>query len=206
MPSKGRTETSASRRGYGFKRETDLRRRKEIRDELRTVLIVTNGERTEFDYFTAVKSEPWVDAGRVFVKFEAGAPAAIVLRTASIRDDNDFDEAWTVCDVDEFDVTSAIKDAASSNVNLALSVLSFEVWLILHISEGCPGFNTAVQAERFLRNLLSGWTKTTLNFADFRDGIDKAVARAKRLGEPPSANPSTAVWRLIESLKGITTE
>jgi len=94
-----------------------------------------------------------------------------------------------------------IDDAASRQVNLALSVPSFEVWLILHISEGCPGFNTAAQAERFLKSLLPGWTKTTLNFADFRDGIDKAVTRAKRLDEPPEANPSTAVWRLIESLK-----
>jgi len=107
MPSKGRTDTSASRRGYGFRRETELKRRKEIRDEVRTILIVTNGERTEFDYFTAVKSERWVDTARVILKFEAGAPTAVVLRTASIRDDNDFDEAWTVCDVDEFDVTSA---------------------------------------------------------------------------------------------------
>ena len=48
--------------------------------------------------------------------------------------------------------------------------------------------------------------KTTLNFADFRDGIDKAIARAKRLGEPPDANPSTAVWRLIESLKSNAAE
>lgn len=206
MPSKGRTDRSASRRGYGFKRETDLTRRKEIRDELRTILVVTNGERTEFDYFTAVKAEPWVDAGKVIVKFEAGAPAAIVARTASIRDDNDFDEAWTVCDLDEFDVTTAISDAASKQVYLVLSVPSFEVWLILHISDSCPGFNTAAQAERFLRSLLPGWVKTALNFADFRNGIDKAVARAKKLDEPPNANPSTVVWRLIESLKGITVE
>ena len=27
------------------------------------------------------------------------------------------------------------------------------------------------------------------------------LARAKRLGNPPDANPSTEVWRLIESLR-----
>ena len=34
----------------------------------------------------------------------------------------------------------------------------------------------------------------------FRDGIDDAVQRAKRLGTPPEANPSTGVWRVVESL------
>ena len=206
MPSRGRSGASTSRRSYGFKRETDLRRDVEVRDELRTILIVTNGERTEFDYFMAVKSELWVNAGRVFVKFEPGAPAAVVLRTAFIRDDSDFDEAWTVCDVDEFDVATAISDADSRKVNLALSVPCFEVWLILHISNSCPGFNYAVQAEKYLKGLLPGWTKTTLAFANFRNGIDDAIVRAKRLGEPPDANPSTAVWRLIESLKKASQE
>src|ERR1022692_1640754 len=124
------------RRGR-FSRETNLRRLGEIRDELRSVLILTNGESTELDYFTAVKAEPWITAGKVIVKFQNGEPSAVVFRAAALRDENDYDEAWAVCDRDEFDVTSAIADAGARQVGLTLSVPSFEVWLILHLTEAC---------------------------------------------------------------------
>jgi hypothetical protein len=197
----------ASRRSAGrrpvrgeFRRETDLKRDKEVRYEYRSILVLTNGESTEVNYFAAAKSEDWVTAGKVIVKFENGDPAAVVVRAATLRQQNDYDEAWAVCDVDEFDVTSAVAEAGSTEIGLALSVPSFEVWLILHLSDACPGFNNAKQASHYLRKILPTWDKTSLNFSDFQAGVQDAAARAKRLGEPPSANPSTAVWRVIESL------
>jgi RloB-like protein len=201
MPTKGRRAEARTRRPRpGFPRETDLRRRIDIRDEGRSILIVTNGERTEVDYFNGIKEEPWITATKVIVKFQRGEPAAVVLRSAVMRDENDYDEAWVVCDVDQYDVTLAIADAKARQVELTLSVPCFEVWLILHLSESCPGFNDCPQADRHLKGLLPSWDKTSLRFSDFRAGVFHAVARAKRLGDPPDANPSTAVWRVIESL------
>ena len=204
MPAKGRRAETRTRRTRpprpGFPRETDLTRRVNIRDEGRSVLILTNGERTEVDYFNGMRGEPWVTAVKVIVKFEAGEPAAVVLRAAAMRDENDYDEAWIVCDVDEYDVTSAIAIAKTRQVELTLSVPCFEVWLILHLSERCPGFNNCPQADRYLRGLLPSWDKVALRFSDFRDGVFDAVARAKRLGDPPDANPSSTVWRVVESL------
>lgn len=200
MPDKpGRTSRRGSR-SSGFRRETDLRRLSGNRQERRTVLIVTNGERTEVDYFEALKKEPWVRVAKVTVKFEAGAPGVVVNRAAKTRDDNAYDEAWGVCDVDEFDVTAAIESAATRSVGLALSVPSFEVWLILHLARSCPGFNTASQAGAHLKKLMSHWDKTRLDFAGFRAGVSDAVTYAKCLGDPPKANPATSVWRLVESL------
>lgn len=187
-------------RNSEFRRETDLARRANTRTERRSVVIVTNGLRTEVDYFDALRKESWVTADKVTVKFQSGEPIAVVLRAAEIRDDNAYDEAWAVCDVDEFATQAAIAAADEREAGLALSAPSFEVWLILHLSEGCPGFNSATQAGRHLKSLLQGWEKTGLKFSDFRDGVFRAVMRAQRLGEPPEANPSTAVWRLIESL------
>jgi hypothetical protein len=196
MPSKGNRP-----RNSGFRRETDLARRANTRAERRSVLIVTNGVRTEVDYFGAIRSEPWVTADKITVKFRSGEPIAVVLRAAEIRDDNAYDEAWAVCDVDEFATEAAIAAAAGREVGLALSLPSFEIWLILHVSESCPGFNNAKQTGRYLKSLLPNWDKTGLKFSDFSAGVFDAVERAKRLGEPPDANPSTAVWRLIESLR-----
>lgn len=135
------------------------------------------------------------------VKFVSGEPAAAIRGAARIQDDNAYDEAWVVCDVDEFDGRAAAATATQRGVELTLSTPSFEVWLILHVSEGCPGFNNATQADRHLRALLPGWDKTGLKFSDFREGVDDAMVRAMRLGDPPDANPSTAVWRLVESLR-----
>jgi hypothetical protein len=163
--------------------------------------VVTNGVSTEVDYFDALRREPWVTADKVKVKFESGEPGAIVLRAARIRDDNAYDDAWVVCDVDEFDTEPAVATATGRGVNLALSLPSFEIWLILHLPGGCPPFNNAKQAGRYLKSLLPNWDKTSLKFSDFSDGVFDAVERAKRMGEPPDANPSTAVWRLIESLR-----
>jgi hypothetical protein len=204
MPAKGRRVESRGRTARpprpGFPRETDLTRRVNIRDEGRSVLIVTNGERTEVDYFNGIKAEPWITAVKVVVKFESGGPSAVVLRAAAMRDENDYDEAWVVCDMDEYDVTLAAENAKKRQVEFTLSVPCFEVWLILHLSEKCPGFNDCAQADRFLKGLLPGWDKTALRFSDFRSEIFDSVGRARRLGDAPGANPSSAVWRIVESL------
>lgn len=189
------------RRGRTFSRETNLQRNVATREEHWSVLIVTNGKSTEIDYFEALRQEPWITAHKVRTKFERGAPDAIVPRAARIRDESAYDEAWVVCDVDEFDVRTAVSAASTCDVCLALSVPSFEVWLILHLLEGCPGFNDATQAGVHLRKLLNSWSKTSLRYSDFSGGVFRAAARARRLAEPPDANPSTAVWRLIESLR-----
>ena len=134
------------------------------------------------------------------MQFVNADPASLVIRVATIRDEDDYDEAWAVCDVDEFDVTSALAEANARGVDLALSAPSFEVWLTLHLSTTCPGFSDAKQVGRYLKSVLSSWDKTQLRFADFQAHVWLAVDRAKQLGEPPEANPSTAVWKVIESL------
>lgn len=202
MPSKPPQYDGRRRQNRRFRRETDLRRRPPgTREQRRTVLIVTNGTRTEVDYFEALRTEVWVTAHKVKVKFEKGDPVAVVLRAAVIRDDDEYDETWAVCDVDEFEIKPAQEGARVRKVDLALSVPCFEVWLILHLANGCPGFNNATQVGAHLKRLMPSWDKKTLRFSDFRDGVLDAAIRARRLGEPPEANPSTAVWRLIESLR-----
>jgi RloB-like protein len=191
-----------ARRGtVGFTRETNLARRFGTREQRTSVLVVTNGIRTEKAYFDALGSEPWVAVNKVKVKPEEGSPAAVVQRAAEIRDGSEYDEAWVVCDADDFDVRLAASHARRHAVKLAVSVPCFEVWLILHLAPGCPGFNDAGQAGDHLKRLLRRWDKTALRFADFRDGVFDAVTRAKRLEPPPEGNPATDVWRLIEALQ-----
>jgi hypothetical protein len=195
------TNKAQQPRRSGFRRETGLTPRQEgTRSQNRSMVVVTNGH-TEEIYFESLCQEKWVTARKVTVKYKNGAPVAAVLRAAKIRDEEDLDEAWAVCDVDEFSIKEAIEAAAKRHVELALSMPCFEIWLIFHLSAGCPRFNDGKQAGRHLKKLLPGWDKNNLEFADFKAGVFDAVARASGRGAPPDANPSTAIWRLIESLR-----
>lgn len=181
--------------------ETSLSRKRNIRQQRDSLLVVTNGRCTESQYFEALRREPWV-ATTLRVTVRCVAPLALVTEAEALRDANDYDHVWAVCDVDEFDVSEAIENAVTAGVGLALSKPCFEVWLIFHKSDRCPGLNGASQAHDRLRKLVPSWRKERVDFADFRDGISVAVERAKKRGEPPDANPSTAVWRVIECVRG----
>jgi hypothetical protein len=125
----------------------------------------------------------------------------VVRAAAGRRERNDYDEAWAVCDVDEYSVVEASAEAVALGISLLWSNPSFEVWLILHKGNCFAYIDGAAKAGDLLRALVVNWDKAKLDFSLFRDGVDDAVRRAKVLGDPPAANPSTAVWRLVEALR-----
>jgi bifunctional ADP-heptose synthase (sugar kinase/adenylyltransferase) len=163
-------------------------------------LIATNGEKTERDYFTALKKEHWIKPAKIVVVYESGSPEEVVRGAARRRDRDDYDQAWAVCDVDKYNTSGAASLAEAMAVELLWSNPCFEVWLILHKGKCASYIEDARRAGDRLRAHIADWDKGALRFEDFRDGIPDAAQRAKALGEPPDANPSTAVWRLIEAL------
>jgi hypothetical protein len=202
MPDPKRVRIARSRRPYtGVSHKTDLSRSVGTRDQRWTVLILSNGARTEVDYFNSLKLSGLPGPGKVVtVRFRNGTPYDTVRAAIEVQQYSDFDEAWAVCDVDTFEVKTAIELATSKGVGLALSQPCFEVWLIFHKTDTCPSFDNADQARRALRKVVPTWDKSNLNFADFIVGIPDAVVRARKRDEPPESNPSTAVWRVIVSL------
>jgi RloB-like protein len=202
MPEPRRTGIARSRRPYtAVSHKTNLSRSVDTRDQRWTVLILSNGARTEVDYFNSLKLSGLLGPSKkVTVKFRNGTPYDTVRAASEVQDYSDFDEAWAVCDVDTFEIATAMELAANKGVSLALSQPCFEVWLIFHKTDSCPSFDNADQARRALRRYVPSWDKGNLNFADFINGISDAVVRARRRDEPPEANPSTAVWKVIVSL------
>jgi hypothetical protein len=198
--SKARVPRQGASIQTGAGRETDLQRKSGIVAQRVTMLIATNGESTERKYFTALRHEQWVHP-RVTVVVERGAPIEVVRGAARRRDQSDFDQAWAVCDVDEYATNEATSAANESGVTLLWSNPCFEIWLLLHHSDCFSFVENAKKAGDRLRAHVKNWDKTALDFALFRDGVDDAVARARKLSPPPDANPSTAVWQLIEALK-----
>ncbi|BCJ64254.1 RloB family protein [Polymorphospora rubra] len=117
------------------------------------------------------------------------------------RNRDDYDQAWAVCDVDHYETATADAEAIERDVRMAWSNPCFEVWLILHKADCNAHLENARRAGDRLRSHVRNWNKTTLDYAEFRDGVNAAVRRARTLEPSPERNPSTMVWLLIEALQ-----
>ncbi|MEV0396242.1 RloB family protein [Polymorphospora rubra] len=178
---------SSDRRRHGFSRETDLRRRPGTREQRTAILIATNGESTERDYFLALKAEPWVRAARVAVVFKRGAPIEVIRDAARRRDHDDYDQAWAVCDVDHYETATADAEAIERDVRMAWSNPCFEVWLILHKADCNAHLENARRAGDRLRSHVRNWNKTALDYAD---------------GVAADRGPSTTLTSHVTALSG----
>jgi RloB-like protein len=119
----------------------------------------------------------------------------------------DFDMVWCVFDVDEFSIERACELATQEALHLAISNPCFELWLLLHFEHRTSYLNACGPAVTRLRKRLQNYDKARISFADFSDGLDDAIARAKHLeptGRNHVVNPSTSVWRLVETIIGST--
>lgn len=123
------------------------------------------------------------------------------------EDDNlKYDSVWVVFDVDDHPrIPDAIQMARDNSIELAISNPAFELWLLLHFRDQ-PGMNGRAVVRRLLDGFIRDYDKS-VNFADYEDGYEDAVRRAKALGAyngqtcQPGPNPSTGVHVLTESIR-----
>lgn len=122
---------------------------------------------------------------------------------------DDFDEIWCVFDVDSHnDLEDAISLAINSGIKCAISNPCFELWLVLHVAD-----QTAyVERERIQKrcrelSLIEGKRIEEQVGTTLINGIRDAIFRAKNLGKmhmraeaSMRENPSSTVWRLMESI------
>lgn len=186
-----------------FKRTRGAPRRRPIP----RLLVVCGGVRTEPAYVDGLVKYLENPAVAVTLRAKGVSPAHLVRAAVAHRgrSPGEFDEVWCIADVDEFDITEAVRLAASHRVSMAISNPCFELWLLLH-HEDCRSFLASYDAVRSrLTRHLRHYDKAALNFADYADGLLAAVARAKAL-DPDctnfARNPSTSMWRLAEQIMG----
>ncbi|GGP48612.1 RloB family protein [Saccharothrix coeruleofusca] len=160
----------------------------------RNILVVSGGQKSEPQYFSGLKL---TRGARIRVRCKVDSPLNLVRHAEKVWNQyrEEFDTAWCVVDVDNFDISSAVRLAASKNINLAVSDPCFEVWLLLHFADHCGHIADYRAARNLLARHVPGYDKK-LNYAAFAPGLDDAIARAKAL---PPGNPSTGVWRLVEA-------
>ncbi len=188
-----------------IRRENSSSRRAPTRTPRPRILIVCGAQRTEPDYFTALKGNFRNPAVIVKIIAKPKDPDAVVGYASQIWKESpgDYDEVWCVLDVDHFCFDRAIPAARERKIDLAISNPCFELWLLLHCAQIAAPIPNAQDALFRLCKLVPGYDKSSLSFPDFSSGVRNAIERAKKLdpgSDGWSGNPSTGVWRLVERI------
>lgn len=159
--------------------------------------------RTEPDYFHGMRR--LLNMPSIEVKRKGVSPEQLIDEAARYREycGADFDEVWCVTDVDDFPIARACQVAPRRGVDLAISNPCFELWLLLHFCDRWTAAQDYAEVAQQLKKYVPSYNKASLDFEIFAEGIPDAIRRAKRLGEcneKPYSNPSTTMWRLVESI------
>lgn len=111
-----------------------IQKRRKTRD---TILIITNGKRTEKLYFVNLTNS-FSSMFKIKVEYKNGQPDKLV-EIAKNLDLNLYNQIWCVFDIDDTfkdgHLLPAIEDAKRHGINIAYSNEAFEVWLLCHLTE-----------------------------------------------------------------------
>lgn len=199
-------------------RERPLLRRPASLDPRPRILVLCEGQVTEFEYFDALRREEQNQLVEVEIDFKGGAPKTLVERAAlrkrnseeearHAHDENlKYDEVWCVFDVDEHPkLPDARQQARDNGIKLAISNPCFELWLLLHFREQNAHIGRKALAS-LLRKYIRNYHKH-VPFEALRDGYAEALKRAQQLDKrqreigDEGGNPSTNVHRLTELIR-----
>lgn len=193
-------------------------RRRTRRAQRHEILVFTEGEKTEELYLL-----PWRRAfqSSVLVTIDGyhGPPAELVKRAVQRKksDQRDerrgrgraYDEIWCMFDVDvHANLAPALDQAHANSLGVAMSNPCIELWFILHFADQSAHVDRFIAQKACSELLHCGKvlddTAQQLLFTRFED----ARARARSLdekhrgdGSPPGSNPSSSVWKLIDSIR-----
>ncbi|WOI54937.1 RloB family protein [Palleronia sp. LCG004] len=145
----------------------ELRRPRPTKTERDKVLIVTEGEKTEPDYFNRLIATLGLTTAKVRVSGEGGAAPVSVFEAAEqilIRDD-DFEQVYVVFDRDEHEsydeAIAKVHGLSQRNafrkktIKAITSVPCFEVWFRLHASNSCKPYTGNAGGQTAAKALVS---------------------------------------------------
>lgn len=186
-------------------------RRRIPRKEKQTILIFTEGKKTEPSYFSILKrllpKKSEVDFKCVGIGKD---PLRLVEKCVKAKKDNGKAYSSYVCLVDVDDhkqLDKALKLAKSHKIKVVVSNLKFEVWLLWHFLGNDGGLFSA-KSSKELDAIVEkfGFSKNKevkqFNLSDVQRAYDRAKkqwadARFNRVGK----NPSTSMHLILDLLK-----
>ena len=133
------------------------------------------------------------------------------LKRSRTRQEPGFDEIWCVFDVDAHpNVNSAVAEARDAGIEVAVSNPCFELWLVLHLEDQTAHVDRrTIQRRARELGLIAGKSIPESALSRLLIGYEEAKGRAQSLdamhagdGRDSGSNPSSGVWKLIESIRG----
>ncbi|MBN6057191.1 RloB domain-containing protein, partial [Nonomuraea sp. RK-328] len=188
---------------------SDLRRRRNTRREKPRILIVTEGENTEPQYFNGLARElraSGVEVFRLQVEGIGRDPARVVRKAAAASADaphNDgFDHVWCVVDVDEHEtLAAALRTAERLGIHVAVSNPCFEIWILWHFMEHRAHIDKKTLGEKLKRLGMTGKNLPShFPFIEYSAAVTRAESRGETGEYQVAGNPSSSVCRLVRVL------
>ncbi|MCX7045621.1 MAG: RloB family protein [Candidatus Sumerlaeota bacterium] len=221
--------TPRSRSLHDFERYRRRAVRPGIEISRKTFLILTEGEKTEPNYFDELRRRFHLRTVDVKIVHPKGTdPITLLNRAIEMRDTQlklsrksnryaPYDEVWVLFDLEKIhDARRAIARQAEqrrkhSEIKFAISDPSFEFWLLIHYQRTMAPFVSSDDVIRKLKHFWSGYKKGDRPSASLLKLIPVAVANAEFCREQHktsggAGNPSTDVDLLIRSLNAAVRE
>ena len=203
----------------------------EQKNERRLLLLVTNGEKTEPNYFNGFKTLlPKGTLHPYYIEFQEGNQLQVVATAIAKNSDSKYDEVWVVLDTEDLDkegncFRKAITLAQNNNISVAYSNRQIEVWFLFFFQQGREACNkmggnkTISKLEDCLHaiGISDKYQKshsifnTLLHHGNEQAAIehaDNVLAQAEKNfpNEPWKCNPSTTVHTLVKKLREMADE
>jgi hypothetical protein len=197
-----------------------LQRRSGVRELPKRFLIVCEDNKSAPHYFEALKKHFNLSAASIQVAGSGGNTQPLqvveqaVERKARAADPDSgtepFDHVWCVIDGDFGNkINNARAKAKAKRVELAVSTMCFEYWVLLHFEENDTSTVDCDATVRSLkRKYLPKYQKGACDFRDIVESVHDACKRAEKLRKPgilrgdlPEAqNPCSEVYKLVNAI------
>ncbi|MEQ8996622.1 MAG: RloB family protein [Coleofasciculus sp. B1-GNL1-01] len=205
------------------KSEQELKRKKRFRRPSKLILIVVEGQETEYNYFSELKQDLKLPTTTIKVVSGSGGSCidivknAIKLCEANQKDNQKkgkpkYDEVFCLFDGDRPEYQEAINNAhgySRYTIKPILPVPCFEFWFLLHYRYTSSPFENCKQLiEQLNRELkqvgLEDYDKSNSGYYNLlKLKLDQAIANAQKLEKQlsESNNPSTTIHHLVTHLQ-----
>lgn len=206
----------------------DLQRRRPFIHPRESVLIVCEGEKTETQYFSAMRNElrlrKFVEV-HVSGKRKGSDPISVVDHAIFLQSERAriasgspiltvYDFVWCVMDVEaprpHQTLASALDKAKEHDLKVALTNPFFEYWFLLHFKKISTPFTIDKELHDALKEVHPSYKKSRIGFDVLYPRTEIAIKHSEEVLEETACNedlrnhnPSTHVHRVVRHLQKI---
>jgi len=201
------------------------KRREAFKEPRKSILIVSEGSKTEPLYFNSLKSNLRLAMVEVEIVGEGAAPINVVDHAIELREERkrlarksvtktEYELVYCVIDVEapvpHESLARAIDKAKGNKLDVILSNPCFEYWYILHFRKTSSPFSSSQNVKSTLRQIHSAYNESdTTIFKVIHDKTSDAIKHSKEVlkeqhndtKDLSNCNPSTHVHKIVEYLQ-----